>query len=305
MTPVTKNNITEFSYRNGKHRLKSIRKMLLYIMAAQTAVTVCAAFISGFAELQPPVYLQLFIIEVLAYLLPLSMYAKENRILTVTEARERFGFKRCGAAPLVLAAIMGYGCQFAMILVDLPISMWSISGGDVIPSSPIELAAAIAVIAVIPAIFEEFLMRGIVYGVMAEFNTLAAAVFTTIMFALLHGNLAGIPGYLLLGAILIFVLQRTGSLYACMLLHLTNNVAAVLLSYFSSYLMEVPFVTIVLFITGIAAAIAAFGMLSVISKPRVRIKRIKTSELLGQSFINIPIIFCIFMAVLMLYMQIY
>lgn len=305
MTSETEKNITVFSYRAGKHRLKSIRRMLFFIAAAQTAVTAAAAFISSFISFEPPVYLQMLVIELLAYLLPISMYAKENRLLSGSAARKRFGLRGCAVWQLVVAVIIGYGCQFAMVLLDLPITLAISADGGYIPHSAVELAAAIVTVAVIPAVFEEFLLRGIVYGVMAEFNTTAAAVFTTIMFALLHGNLSGIPGYLLLGIVLIFVLRRTGSLYACMLLHMANNVTAVLLSYFSSVLIDIPSATIKLFVTGIIVGFAAVCALAFLTKPAARIKRLKAAELLGQSFINLPIILCIAMIVGLLYLQIY
>lgn len=305
MTSESENKIAVFSYRAGKHRLKSIRRMLFFIAAAQTAVTAAAAFISSFISIEPPVYLQMLVIELLAYLLPISMYAKENRLLNGADARRRFGLRGCGILQLAAAFVIGYGCQFAMVLVDLPITIGISADGGYIPHSTAELAAAVVVVAVIPAVFEEFLLRGIVYGVMAEFNTSAAAIFTTIMFALLHGNLSGVPGYLLLGIILIFVLRRTGSLYACMLLHMANNVTAVLLSYFSSVLIDVPSATIKLFVTGIIIGFAAIAALAVFTKPSAKIKRIRASELLGQSFINLPIILCIAMIIGLLYLQIY
>lgn len=81
------------SYREGKHRLRSIRWMLFFVVATQTVVTVAANLIASFFTVPPPVYLQVLVIELLAYLLPLALYARENRLLTARDARERFGLK--------------------------------------------------------------------------------------------------------------------------------------------------------------------------------------------------------------------
>lgn len=281
------------SYREGKHRLRSIRWMLFFIVATQTLVTVAANMISSFFSNPPPVYLQMLIIELLAYLLPLSLYARENRLLTAREARERFGLRDFRPWLLPLVILAGFGCQFMMIVLDLPMSLLLKISDGYIPQNPWELAAAMVVIAIIPAVFEEFLLRGIVYGVMAEFNTTAAAVFTTVMFALMHGSAAGFFGYLFLGIVLVFVLRRTGSLYACMALHLVNNVTALLLSYFSGGLLQTPLATIGLFCLGAAIfGLAWFGM-AICTKPDSRVKVIKTSDFLGQSFVNLPILLCI------------
>ena len=305
MTSERQRDLSDFSYRGGKHRLKSIRWMLFFIVAVQTAVTIVSNIIIGFMPAEPPVYLQMLVIELLAYLLPLFLYAKENRLLTAGYARERFGLKPCKKSLIPFVIIAGYGCQFVMVLLDLPVNLLMSQGDGYIPQNLYELAAAIIVIAVIPALFEEFLLRGIVYGVMAEFNSKAALIFTTVMFALLHGNPAGMLGYLFLGVVLVFFLRRTGSLYACMLLHMTNNVTAVLLSYYNAILMETPSATIWLFVTGILAELAACAGITAFTRPAKLINITKTRELLGQSFVNIPILLCIIIIIAFLYLQMF
>lgn len=304
MSSEIEKNMHEFSYRDGKHRLKSIRWMLLFIAVMQTVIIAVTAFISDVISFDIPYYLQVFVIELFAYLLPISVYSRQNRVLTAHDVRERFGLKGCKITQFLLAALIGYGAQFAMILLGLPISM-GISESGYIPQNPIELLAAVLVLAIMPAVFEEFLLRGIVYGVMAEFNTKAALIYTTIMFTLLHENLAGIPGYLLLGAVLVFVLRRTGSLYACMALHFMNNITALLLAYFSFALMDIPSATIKLFATGIPIGAAAVLVLALSTRKSAKTRKMKTSELLGQSFVNPPILLCIAIIIMLLYLQIY
>lgn len=295
----------KFSYRDGKHRLKSIRWMLFYIIAVQTVVTAGLSVIATFLPFDIPLYIQMLGIELLAYLLPVSLYAKENRLLSAAEARERFGLKPCKKSLIPLVIIAGYGCQFVMVLLNLPMNFLIPQSAEYIPQNALELAAAAVVLAVIPAIFEEFLLRGIVYGVMAEFNSKAALIFTVVIFALLHVNPAGMPGYLFLGVLLVFVLRRTGSLYACMMLHAVNNLTALFLSCLSGGLMETPSATLWLFITGfLAEAVACVGIAAFTAKSKP-VSRIKTSEFLGQSFVNLPIILCIISILGLLYLQLF
>ena len=281
------------SYREGKHKLKSIHWMLFFVVVVQTVVTVAAGIISSFLPTSPPVYLQMLVIELLAYLLPLSLYAKENSLLTVREAREQFGLKHCRPALLPWIVLAGFGCQFVMIILDLPVNLLLSESDGYIPGNPWELTAAILVLGLIPAVFEEFLLRGIVHGVMARYNSRAAMIFTTVMFALLHGNLVGFPGYLFLGVVLVVLLRRTGSLYACMLFHLVNNITALLLSYFSNVLMDIPTSTLKLYAIGLLAAVFGWLALLTMTKRPKPVRRIKTSEFLGQSFVNLPILLCI------------
>lgn len=281
------------SYREGKHRLKSIRKMLFFIVFVQTVVTAVAALVNSFLDNPAPVYLQLLIIELLAYFLPICLYARENRLLKAVEARERFGLKKFDKRIVPFIILSGFGCQFAMVVLNLPMSFLPLGSDGYIPVGFLDLIGAIIVIGIIPAIFEEFILRGIVYGVMAEFNDKAALIFTTVMFALLHASPAGIPGYIFLGIMLVLILRRTGSLYACMLFHLTNNITAVFLLYFNAQLFYNPVTTLWLFVAGLTGLLLGYMGVSVFTKPKKPVRLIKTKELLGQSFVNLPVLLCI------------
>ena len=180
-----------------------------------------------------------------------------------------------------------------MIVLNLPINLLLSQSDGYIPSNLWELLAAMLVLGVVPAVFEEFLLRGIVYGVMADYNSRVAMLFTAVMFALMHGNPAGFLGYLAFGAMLVVLLRRTGSLYACVLFHLVNNITALLLSYFSNILMETPIETLQLFALGLLLAGVGWLMLLTLTKRPRPVLRIKTPEFLGQSFVNLPILLCI------------
>ncbi len=281
------------SYRDGKQRLRSIRWMLFWIVLIQSVVAMVVALVASFFSVPPPFWVQLLLVELFAYLLPLSLYARENRILTARTARERFGLKRCRKNLWGYVILAGIGCQFVMILLNLPVNLLLNEGESVVPQNLPELLAALFVLGLIPAVFEEFLFRGIVYGVMKEFNSQAALIFTTVLFALMHGSVTGFLGYLVLGWAAVFVLRRTGSMYACMGFHLANNVTAVLLSRYSGDLIYHPMGTLWLFVAGVLAAVLGIWGLCRSTKAAPHVNRIKTRELLGQSFFSIPVILCI------------
>ncbi len=281
------------SYRAGKYRLKSIRWMLLFVVVVQTVVTTVAGVIASFFPVPPPVWLQMLVIELVAYLVPLSLYTSENRILSVRDNRNKFGLRPIPTRLILLLILAGFGCQFCMILLDLPLSLLFGRSDGYIPGTGWELVAAMVVLALIPAIFEEFLLRGIVYGVMAEMNTRGGMIFITLMFALMHGSVTGFLGYLFLGMILVLVLRYTGSLYGCMLFHLVNNMTALLLSYYSSALMDTPMATLTLFGWGVLAFLVGWVGLYFLALRSRPVKEIKTAEFLGQNFVNLPIILCL------------
>ncbi len=89
---------------------------------------------------------------------------------------------------------------------------------------------AVAAVAVIAApIAEELIFRGCVYGVCRKFaGRLAAMFFTSVVFALIHGHLASLPGLFVLSIALTLVYEKTGSLWAPIGLHALFNGLTVL-----------------------------------------------------------------------------
>ncbi len=291
------------SYREGKRRLRSIRWMLFFIAAAATAITAFMSLLSSFFAAPPPPYLQILLIELFAYLLPLSIYTRSNRLLGRKEARCRLGLGGCRKVLWLPILLGGIGCQFVMILCNLPMNLFLSAQDAVTLSTPIELIASLFVVALIPAVCEEYLFRGIVYGVMKEFNTKAAAIFTTVIFAFLHGSVTGFLGYLFLGVSCLYILRRSGSLYACMAFHLMNNVTALLLSYFNSALMDDPAVTLLLFLFGILALVLSAVFFTKMTTRPAAVRKMRTADLLGQSVINLPIVLCILCTIGVLILQ--
>ncbi len=281
------------SYREGKQRLRSVRWMLFWIAAVQTAVAIVVAVVASFFSVPPPFWVQMLLVELFAYLLPLSLYARENRLLSAKTARERFGLKPCRRDLWLYVILGGIGCQFVMILLNLPVNLLLAEGESVVPQNLPELLAALVVVAVIPAVFEEFLFRGILYGVMKEFNSRAALLFTTLLFAMMHGSITGFLGYLFLGWAAVQILRRTGSMYACIGFHLANNVTAVLLSRYSGELLYYPMGTLWLFLIGLITAFLGFWGLKKRTKPLPETQLMKCSDLLGQSFSSLPVLLCI------------
>lgn len=279
-------------YLRDKQKLRGIRWMLLAVTAISMLTMFVLRMIGSFFEDSVPVYLESLITGLLAYVVPIAIYAKLDGI-TAQTAAERFCLKKCSRYMIVLALIMGVCFQFVMIAVNLPFNMIFNSAESYTPGSAAELCAAMFVIGIIPAIFEEFLFRGIVLGSMSELNSRAAVIFSTVMFALMHGDLYSLAGYILMGVVLASVVNRSESLYAAMVFHFGNNMAALLLGYFNSELIYEPTATIKLFAAGIVGFATVFGIFVSVTKKRPKNNKIKASVLLGQSFVSIPVLLCI------------
>lgn len=278
-------------YLQNKQKLKGIRRMLFAVAVINALCMVILSYAASFFDSSFPIYIQSLIVGFLAYMIPILLYSFANGI-TVSVAKERFSLKPCKATSLLLVGLSGVCFQFVMVVVNLPVNLLVGNSGTYYHMSVYELIAAIFIIAAMPAFFEEFLFRGIVYGSMAEFNEKAAAIFSSVMFALLHADLHGIVGYLLMGFVLAFVIKRTGSLYSAMLFHFANNITALLLEFFNSELIYAPVTTIALFVAGVIGFLLTVVGIMLVCPKKASVNKIKTSVLVGQSFINIPIILC-------------
>jgi uncharacterized protein len=73
--------------------------------------------------------------------------------------------------------------------------------------------------AIVVAVVEELIYRGIGFTLLAQFGDTAAIVVTAFAFALAHGIVEGVPVFFVIGAALGFVRSRTGSIYPAMVMH--------------------------------------------------------------------------------------
>ncbi len=83
----------------------------------------------------------------------------------------------------------------------------------------------IAIIAgsVLPAFLEEFALRGVTLGAARRHGSGFAIIVSALIFSLMHGNLVQIPFAFVMGLYLGFAVEKTGSIWVGIILHLINN----------------------------------------------------------------------------------
>lgn len=87
----------------------------------------------------------------------------------------------------------------------------------------------VAGVAVVAApVAEELIFRGCLYGMLRQVaGRLTALVVSSIVFAAIHGHVPSIPGLLLLAAGLALLYERTGSLWAPVMVHAAFNALSI------------------------------------------------------------------------------
>jgi membrane protease YdiL (CAAX protease family) len=109
------------------------------------------------------------------------------------------------------------------------------------PSSGVPLVVAFLSIAIIPALCEELVFRGVMMPLLAKMtrNIHAAVWITAFLFSLIHMQFYGFLPRMIMGALLGYFVVWSGSLWASILAHFINNASAFLMfRYFGT--LETP-----------------------------------------------------------------
>jgi len=115
-------------------------------------------------------------------------------------------------------------------LINLIDYIISLTGYSVSTTLPIDFRSVqgfligLFALAVLPAVFEELIFRGIVYtGLQKKFSVKFAIIFSAILFALMHTSVQQTVYQFIIGVLLAYVFYLTGSLLASIILHFANN----------------------------------------------------------------------------------
>ncbi|MBQ7096688.1 MAG: CPBP family intramembrane metalloprotease [Clostridia bacterium] len=218
-----------------RRQIKGVRWMIFWVVLAQFAAEVAVEAVFSFLKNPPHEYIRIAIVEVIAIGVPLIIYARSVWNSHGKNAKKEFGMNRCKPHLLLLAAALGVCGQFVMILLNLPMNLLFEQTATVEMPEPDDvglLLLGILAVVLIPAILEEFWMRGVIFCAYNKSNTVAAVFFTSLMFALLHMNVNDVLGFMFMGVVASVIMIKCDSLYAAMVYHGFSNLTVFLLSDF-------------------------------------------------------------------------
>ncbi|MBO4941137.1 MAG: CPBP family intramembrane metalloprotease [Clostridia bacterium] len=286
-----------------RKQIKSVRWMIFWVVLAQLAAEMVVEALTSFMKNPPHQYVQIALVEVLAIGVPIIVYARSVWTSSGKDARREFWLNPCGIYFVVLAALLGICGQFVMILLNMPANIFSKvvleqTGNDAVVTAQNggEIFLGIIAVVIIPAVLEEFWMRGIIFSAYNKSNTIAAIFFTSIIFALLHLRLSEAFGFLLMGIVASFILIKSRSLYASMIYHAFSNLTALMLTRFILPLLG-DYIWFV-FIAASVGFLMLFALL-MIQKNKVNVnKHFRTRGLVIGSIFSLPVILSAFIVVL-------
>lgn len=157
---------------------------------------------------------------------------------------------------------------------------------------------AVLSIAVLPAILEEVVVRGIVMQPLRRFGDKFAIVASALIFGIMHGNMVQIPYTIVAGLFMGYLAIATGSLWPSIILHFINNFysVAVVVAYDNAGDTAGMLIS-VLFIALFVLSGFLGGLIYVPMNYKVPLKKgvdtLKTGEKFYTLFLNVPMIIAI------------
>lgn len=182
-------------------------------------------------------FLQLVVLSVVTVFLPAYLYLKDEKKSYFTDCFDNVKM----SVLMPLSAGIGICAQYSGIASNLPINylIYLLGGntGSNVPSLtsfPLFLIG-IAVLCVMPAVFEEVLFRGVIYNHFRQYGTKAAIIISALLFSVMHLDFSNTFGTFLLGIICGIMVKHTNRIIYPMITHFFMNLASAISSYIANF----------------------------------------------------------------------
>ena len=141
------------------------------------------------------------------------------------------GFSLCFFTDKFISMI-ACGLKHIGIKVDSPFNIPLSTFGD--------YTLAILMIALLPALTEELIYRGIVLNGLRRMGKWPAILLSALAFCLMHGNIAQFSYTFLLGIVLGYIMFETSNLVLCVIIHFMNNATVLTQMYITQSSGTIP-----------------------------------------------------------------
>jgi len=174
----------------------------------------------GISEIQLP-YFVLIIVSQLLLLLPAGVYIAIFKI----NVYNCIPYRKIRPLDILLSLAVGY------LMVPITMILNAISSlifqnyvsGSISELTSYPFIIQILLVAVIPALSEEFIFRGLFYHSYRRNGIVGAAIFSAIAFGVVHFNINQFCYAVFMGFVFAYLVEATGSMWASMLAHFAFN----------------------------------------------------------------------------------
>lgn len=205
---------------------KEISGLLLVVLCLLLGLSFCRQWLPAFdPSLTALVY-------VVVYLIPIWVYNRTHRYKARAALRLKLVSPRYwlfivlfGLSVCLICSLINLGCSaFARVVLHLNFQNASIV--DLSSTNPVSL---FFIGVLLPALFEELLLRGLVQGEYEKYGVTIGVLLTALIFALFHTNPVQIPALFVAGVCYGVLTLLFRSIWPAIIAHAINNGVAVLL----------------------------------------------------------------------------
>lgn len=251
-----------------KMLIKRTNYLVLSVVLLYIASQLVIHFALDYELIKKNFYLIIAFTQLFIILLPALVFTHRENLKPV----DFFKVKSISVPETLLIVLMAFTSSFiASALNSIVIYLMERIGPvgmDTIPAakSPREFWLQVFVIAMLPAICEEFFFRGIIFNSYKSLSIKKSIVVSAFYFALIHFDIRNFLGPLFLGILIAWYCYRTGSIIAGSIAHFTNNFISVYINYKSKNIPDPGPITYEVLISLIVFAAFAGAFLFIIIK---------------------------------------
>lgn len=133
------------------------------------------------------------------------------------------GMAMCVVANIIASYIMTFLQMLGIPQPPMP---------DTLTHTPLSLRGLnLLVFAVLPALLEEMAFRGYVLRTLRPYGDRTAILVSSLLFALMHGNVLQVPFAFIVGLVLGYVTVQTDNIWLAVVIHFCNNAMSTVLQY--------------------------------------------------------------------------
>ena len=177
------------------------------------------------------------LLSITIFLFPFLIVVKNS----ARSSKEILAFGRPNGGLFLPMVLIGIGfCAFGNIATGAISNFFSFFGIELNspkmenPDGVFGFLMVVISTAIVPALVEEFAVRGAVLGTLRRFGDGFAIIVSAIIFGLMHGNLVQMPFAFVVGLALGYAVVKTGSVWTGVVIHFINNFVSILLDEFIS-----------------------------------------------------------------------
>ena len=236
----------EFSYnksikffKGAWEKMNEVQKCRIKEINVVFLITILISVIVPFLPLdflaENPVLGVVFSQVILAF--PAVIYMVVKRLSYAETVR----FKKMKIADMLLAVLFGILVQPAITLINAISMVFSknVTGTSIYNiAERVPFLVCLLLVAVLPAVLEETVYRGLFYNEYSKINPLKAALLSGLMFGIMHGNINQFCYAAVLGIVFALLIEATGSIVSTMLVHFWTNASSVVILYVYPKLYE-------------------------------------------------------------------